>query len=66
MNEATTNEDTDESAIHDAVRWLIALAAAFAIFWMLLFARGEPGIDGRAPDPEDASAFVLEQPSEMT
>ena len=38
---------------------VIALIAALAIVALLAWARGEPGVDGRAPDPEDAAAVVL-------
>ena len=39
---------------------VIAAIAALAIVALLAWARGEPGVDGRAPDPEDAA--VVEQP----
>ena len=34
------------------------MLAVLAIVALLAWARGEPGIDGRAPDPEDAAAVV--------
>ena len=39
------------------------MLAALAIVALLAWARGEPGVDGRAPDPEDA-AVVEQGPSE--
>jgi hypothetical protein len=59
------NDATNEADVHDAIRWLIALLAAFAILWLLLFARGEPGVGGRQPDPPNAAAGLVVQP-EMT
>ena len=38
---------------------VIAAIAALAVVALLAWARGEPGDDGRAPDPEDAA--VVEQ-----
>jgi hypothetical protein len=35
---------------------VVAVIAVLAIVALLAWARGEPGIDGRAPDPEDAAA----------
>jgi len=43
---------------HTAVHVLVAVLAALAIVALLAYARGEPGVDGRAPDPEDAAAVV--------
>ena len=39
-----------------ALQVVVAVLAALAIVALLAWARGEPGVDGRAPDPEDAAA----------
>ena len=36
-----------------AARWLIAALAALAIVALLAWARNDPGVGGRVPDPED-------------
>jgi hypothetical protein len=36
-----------------ATRWLIAAVAALAIVALLAWARNDPGVGGRVPDPED-------------
>ena len=48
---------------HTAVQVIVAVIAVLAIVALLAWARGEPGVDGRAPDPEDAAAIVLPTPS---
>jgi hypothetical protein len=45
-----------------AVRWILVAVLALAIVGLLRYARGEPGDDGRAPDPEHAAALVLHDP----
>jgi hypothetical protein len=40
-------------------RWVLAAIAALALVGLLAYARGEPGDDGRAPDPESAAAPVV-------
>jgi hypothetical protein len=47
------------SSDHTVVQVIVAVIAALAIVALLAWARGEPGVDGRAPDPEDAAAIVL-------
>jgi hypothetical protein len=42
----------------DLGRWIIAAIVALAIVALLAYARGEPGVGGRVPDPEDAGAVV--------
>ncbi len=37
---------------------IIAAIAALAVVALLAWARGEPGVDGRAPDPEDAAVVA--------
>jgi hypothetical protein len=41
-------------------RWVIALIVAAGIVALLAWERGDPGVGGRIPDPEDAVALVLE------
>jgi hypothetical protein len=40
-------------------RWVLALIVALAIIALLAWARGDPGVGGRIPDPEDAAALDL-------
>ena len=47
--------DRDRTALHVVV----AVLALLAVVALLAWARGEPGVDGRAPDPEDAAAAVV-------
>jgi hypothetical protein len=39
-------------------RWVIAAMVAAGIVALLAWARNDPGIDDRVPDPEDALAVV--------
>ena len=39
-------------------RWTIGVIAAIAIVALLAWARNEPGVGGRVPDPETAVAVV--------
>ena len=41
---------------HSALQVIVAVLAVLAIIALLAWARGAPGVDGRAPDPEDAMA----------
>jgi hypothetical protein len=41
-------------------RWVIAALAALAVVALLAYARNDPGVGGRIPDPEDASAVVVD------
>ena len=34
---------------------VVAILAGLCIVMLLAWARGEPGVDGRAPDPEDVT-----------
>ena len=43
---------------HTALQVIVAVLAVLAILLLLAYARGEPGVDGRAPDPEDAAAVA--------
>ena len=42
---------------------VVAILAGLCIVGLLAWARGEPGIDGRAPDPEDVT-LVVQVPTE--
>jgi hypothetical protein len=44
-------------------RWVLAVFLALALVGLLAYARGEPGDDGRAPDPESASTVELAAPA---
>jgi hypothetical protein len=45
----------------NAVRYLIAALAAVGIVALLAFARNDPGVGGRFPDPEDVRVVVVER-----
>ncbi|HEX5946819.1 MAG TPA: hypothetical protein VFY82_11105 [Acidimicrobiales bacterium] len=50
---------TDEPGSRSgAGRWLLVAVAALAIVALLAWARNDPGVGGRVPDPEDAAAVV--------
>jgi hypothetical protein len=36
-----------------ATRWLIAALVVLALVGLLAYARNDPGVGGRVPDPED-------------
>ena len=40
-------------------RWVIAALAALAVVALLAYARNDPGVGGRVPDPEDVSTVVV-------
>jgi hypothetical protein len=44
----------------NAVRYLIVVVAALGIVGLLAFARNDPGVGGRVPDPEDVRVVVVE------
>jgi hypothetical protein len=44
-------------------RWILAVFLALALVGLLAYARGEPGDDGRAPDPEAAIAAAVDDAS---
>jgi hypothetical protein len=46
----------------NAVRYLIAVVAALGIVGLLAYARNDPGVGGRVPDPEDVRVVVIEAP----
>ena len=39
-----------------ALRWVIVAVVALAIVALLAYARNDPGVGGRSPDPEHAGA----------
>ena len=39
-------------------RWLLAAVVALAIVALLAWARNDPGVGGRIPDPEDAAVVA--------
>jgi hypothetical protein len=43
----------------DAMRWMIAALAALGIVLLLAYARNDPGVGGRFPDPEDVRVVVI-------
>jgi hypothetical protein len=44
----------------NAVRYLITVLAALGIVGLLAYARNDPGVGGRVPDPEDVRVVVIE------
>jgi hypothetical protein len=44
----------------DALRWLLIGVLVLAVIGLLAYARGEPGDDGRTPEPPAASAGPAE------
>jgi hypothetical protein len=47
----------------DARRWVIAAIAALAIVALLAWARNDPGIDDRDPDPPQSTEVVTDDDS---
>ena len=43
-----------------AGRWAIAALVALAIVLLVAYARNDPGVGGRIPDPEDAVNVVVD------
>lgn len=43
------------------VRWVIVALAVLAVVALLAYARNDPGVGGRVPDPEDALAVAGER-----
>jgi hypothetical protein len=41
-----------------AGRWVLAAVVVLAVVALLAWARNDPGVGGRVPDPEDAGAAV--------
>jgi hypothetical protein len=41
-----------------AGRWLLAAVVVLAIVAMLAWARNDPGVGGRVPDPQDAAVLA--------
>jgi hypothetical protein len=44
-------------------RWVIAAIVVSAIVALLAWARNDPGVGGRIPDPDDASAAMVDADS---
>jgi hypothetical protein len=42
-----------------ALRWILVAVLVLALVGLIRYARGKPGDDGRAPDPEHAATLVL-------
>ncbi len=42
-----------------AGRWVIAALVALAVVALLAWARNDPGVGGRFPDPEDVHVVVV-------
>jgi hypothetical protein len=41
-----------------AGRWIVAMLAAVGIIALLAYARNDPGVGGRVPDPDDVVVVV--------
>ena len=41
-----------------AARWLLAAVVVLAVVALLAWARNDPGVGGRIPDPEDAAVIA--------
>ena len=59
MSESGTNESgaSGPGSSH-VLRWIVAIIAVLCIVALLAWDRGQPGVGGRFPDPEDASAVT--------
>jgi hypothetical protein len=42
-----------------ALAWVVAAIVVIAIVALLAYARNDPGVGGRVPDPEDAMSLVV-------
>jgi hypothetical protein len=47
---------------NNVVRWVIVVVVVVAVVAMLAWRRNEPGVGGRIPDPEDATAVIFSAP----
>jgi hypothetical protein len=45
----------------ESARWVVTMLAALGIILLLAYARNEPPVGGRIPDPEDVRVVVIEQ-----
>jgi hypothetical protein len=45
----------------DSARWVVTMVAALGIILLLAFARNEPPVGGRIPDPEDVHVVVIQR-----
>jgi hypothetical protein len=44
----------------DSARWVVGVMAALGIALLIAYARNDPGVGGRVPDPEDVRVIVIE------
>jgi hypothetical protein len=44
----------------DSVRWVVMMLAALGVILLLAYARNDPGVGCRVPDPEDVRVIVIE------
>ena len=44
----------------DTARWVVMMLAALGVVLLLAYARNEPPVGGRIPDPEDVRVVVVE------
>lgn len=49
---------------NDSTRWVVAALAAVGIVALLAWARNDPGVGGRVPDPEDVRVVVVVEDGE--
>ena len=42
-------------------QWVVSILAALGIIGLLAWARNDPGVGGRVPDPEDVVVVVVER-----
>jgi hypothetical protein len=47
----------------DRARWVVGVVAALGIVLLLAFARNEPPVGGRIPDPGDVHVVVIQRES---
>jgi len=45
----------------DTARWAVAMLAALGLILLLAYARNEPPVGGRIPDPEDVHVVVIDR-----
>jgi hypothetical protein len=42
-------------------QWVVSILAALGVIALLAWARNDPGVGGRFPDPEDVVVVVIER-----
>ena len=45
----------------ESARWVVTMLAALGIILLLAYARNEPPVGGRIPDPEDVHVVVIQR-----